>query len=44
MIVSVLPFLRTFTYLGSEIKDAELYNCYKGEIDLRRFLVSFKRS
>jgi hypothetical protein len=43
-IVSVLPVSRTFTYQGSEIKDPELYSCYKGEIDLHHFLVSFKLS
>jgi outer membrane receptor for ferrienterochelin and colicin len=43
-IVSVLPLKRTFTYQGSEIKDPDFNSCYKGEIHLQDFLVSFKLS
>ena len=43
-IVSALPFTRTFTYQGSEVKSRDLYVRYAGDIQLSKALFSFKLS
>jgi hypothetical protein len=43
-IVSALPFTRTFTYQGSEVKSRDLYVRYAGDIQLSKALFSLKLS